>query len=174
MRARVRTRGLLTAACVVLAVSYTAAPLGAQILYGSLVGVVKDAQGAVVPGATITIVNRDTNLTRETTADPAGTYSLVNVLPGPYDVKVSLQGFREVIRTGVPVSIGQIVRVDVTLELGALTETITVASSTNLLQTDLADVHTELSSTELTSHEIGAATELTSEKLLRGVVRTLR
>ncbi len=128
-----------------------AAPVTAQILYGSIVGVVKDAQGAVVPGATVTIVNRDTNLTRETVADAQGNYSIGNVLAGTYDVKVSLQGFRDYVRSGVPVVIGQIVRVEVSLELGALTETITVASATNLLQTDLADVHTELSSTELTS-----------------------
>ena len=90
-----------------------AAPLAAQILYGSIVGVVKDAQGAVMPGATVTIVNRETNLTRETTSDAQGNYSLGNVLPGPYDVKVSLQGFREAVRSSVPVTIGQISRVDV-------------------------------------------------------------
>ena len=71
------------------------------------------------------------------------------MLAGPYDVKVTLQGFKENIRSDVPVSIGQISRVDVALELGALEETITVASSTNLLQTDLADVHTELRSGEI-------------------------
>ena len=125
------------------------APLAAQILYGSIVGAVKDAQGAVIPAATVTIVNRDTNLTRETITDAQGTYSFGNVLAGPYDVKVTLQGFKENIRSNVPVSIGQISRVDVALELGALEETITVASSTNLLQTDLADVHTELRSAEI-------------------------
>src|SRR5688572_2617000 len=129
--------------------SATTAPLAAQILYGNIVGVVKDTQGAVMPGAVITIVNRDTNLTRETNADAQGNYSLVNVLPGPYDVKVSLQGFRDYVRSGVPVTIGQTSRVEVTLEIGELTETITVASSTNLLQTDLADVHTELRAGEI-------------------------
>jgi hypothetical protein len=126
------------------------APVAAQILYGSIVGVVRDAQGAVIPGATITIINQETNHTRETIADAQGNYSLGNVLAGPYNVKVSLQGFKDYVRSGVPVSIGQIARVEVTLELGALTETITVASSSNLLQTDLADVHTELKSDELT------------------------
>jgi hypothetical protein len=150
VRARFPVRGLLTVACLALVWSVMSTPLAAQILYGSLVGVVKDSQGAVLPGAMITIVNRDTNLTRETTADAEGNYSIGNVLAGPYDVKVSLQGFRENVRSGVPVSIGQVVRVDVTLELGTLTETITVESSTNLLQTDLADVHTELKSDELT------------------------
>ncbi|PYQ76129.1 MAG: hypothetical protein DMG04_04890 [Acidobacteria bacterium] len=64
----------------------------AQILYGSVVGVVRDGTGAVMPGATVTIVNRDTNLTRETTTNSEGAYSIINVLPGPYDVKVTLAG----------------------------------------------------------------------------------
>lgn len=49
--------------------------------------------------------------------DAAGNYSLTNVLAGPYDVKVSLTGFREAVRTNVPMSIGQIARVDVALEV---------------------------------------------------------
>ena len=73
------------------------------------------------------------------------------MLPGPYDVKVSLTGFREAVRTSVPVTIGEISRVDITLEVGALTETVTVASEAQLLQTDKADVHTELKSDEITS-----------------------
>ena len=63
-----------------------AAPLAAQILYGSIVGVVKDAQGGLVPGATVTVVNRSTNLTREVVTDAQGAFNFVNVLPGPYDV----------------------------------------------------------------------------------------
>ena len=151
MRALSQTRSLLTAACMTLAVSAMAVPLAAQILYGSIVGVVKDSQGSVIPGATVTIVNKETNLTRETTSDAQGNYSVGNVLAGPYDVKVSLQGFREAVRANVPVSIGQISRVDVSLELGTLTETVTVSSAAELLQTDLADVHTELKSSEIQS-----------------------
>ena len=92
-----------------------------------------------------------TNLTREAVSDSEGNYTFVNVPPGPYDVKVVLQGFRETRRTGVPVSIGQISRVDMTLDIGTLTETITVSSAAELLQTDKADVSTELKSAEITS-----------------------
>ena len=126
-------------------------PARAQVLYGSIVGNVKDPQGAVIPGAVVTIVNKDTNLTRDTTTDPEGAYNLVNVLPGRYDVKISLTGFREAVRTNVPVTIGQISRVDLTLEVGALTESVTVQSEAELLQTDKADVHTELKSAEITA-----------------------
>jgi hypothetical protein len=144
-------RRLFVVALSVLAIGLGAFPANAQILYGSVVGVVKDAQGASVPGATVTIVNKETNLTRDTVTNAEGAFSVTNVLPGPYDVKIALTGFREGIRTNVPVTIGQISRVDVTLEIGTMTETVTVASEAQLLQTDKADVSTELKSSEITA-----------------------
>jgi Carboxypeptidase regulatory-like domain len=129
----------------------SASPVKAQVLYGSIVGNVRDAQGAVVPGATVTITNKQTGLTRDSVTDDQGSYTLTNVLPGPYDVKVSLTGFRESVRANVPVTIGQISRVDLTLEVGALTEVVNVESAAELLQTDKADVHTELKSAEITA-----------------------
>jgi hypothetical protein len=140
-------------ALVALAASaiLTAVPSDAQILYGSVVGVIKDGQGAVVPGATVSIINRDTNHTREVITDAAGAFSLINVLQGSYDVKVSLAGFREAVRTSVPVTIGQISRVDMLLEIGNVAETVTVASAAELLQTDKATVSTELKASEITA-----------------------
>ena len=129
----------------------SASPVKAQVLYGGIVGNIKDAQGAVIPGATVTATNKETGLTRETVTNEEGVYSLTNVLPGPYDVKVAMTGFREAIQTSVPVTIGQISRVDLTLQVGALTETITVESAAQLLQTDKADVSTELKSAEITN-----------------------
>jgi hypothetical protein len=137
--------------CTILTICLSATPAISQILYGSIVGVVRDAQGANIPGATVTIVNKETNLTRDAVTNAEGAYSLLNVLPGQYDVKVGLQGFRENVRSNVPVTIGQISRVDMALEIGTLTETVTVASAAQLLQTDKADVSTELRSAEITS-----------------------
>ena len=62
---------------VVLAFVVAAVPAAAQILYGSVVGVVKDSTGAFIPGATVTIVNKETNLTREATTSGEGAYSLI-------------------------------------------------------------------------------------------------
>ena len=125
-------------------------PATAQTL-GSIVGVVKDTQGSHVPGATVTIVNKETNLTRDTITDPQGAYSFLNVLAGHYDVKVALQGFSEAVMSSLPVTMGQISRADMTLQVGALTETVTVKSEAELLQTDKADVHTEIGSEEITN-----------------------
>jgi hypothetical protein len=142
---------LLSACAVLFAASVAVAPVHAQILYGSIVGTVTDAQGAHVPGATVTIVSKDTNLTRDTVSDSEGNYNLTNVLAGAYDVKVSLTGFRETVRAGVPVTIGQISRVDMALQVGTLSEVVTVQSAAELLQTDKADVSTELKSDAITS-----------------------
>jgi hypothetical protein len=133
----------------VVAVLASAAPTPAQILYGSVVGNVTDAQGAVVPGATVTITHKETNLTREATTNEAGVYTLTNAVPGTYDVKVALSGFREFVKTNVPVGAGQISRVDVRLELGALSETVTVQSEAQLLQTDKAEVRSVLKAAEI-------------------------
>lgn len=146
---RARRRWCQVVVLTTVTLALTASAGIAQILYGSVVGVVKDPQGGTVPGATVTVVNKETNLTKETTTDADGAFTVSNVLPGPYDVKVTLQGFRESVRKDVPVTIGQIARVTIALEVGSVTETITVVSNTQLLQTDKADVHTELKSSEI-------------------------
>jgi hypothetical protein len=136
---------------VTIAAALIAIPAGAQTLYGNIVGIVKDSQGLVLPGANVVIVNTGTNLKREGVTDAQGAFTFVNVLAGQYDVRISLQGFREAVRTGVPVTVGQVSRVETTLEIGGMNETVTVKSEAELLQTDKADTRTELNSQEVTS-----------------------
>ena len=81
IRQSVRQR-LLMASAVLFAASIAVAPAHAQILYGSIVGTVTDAQGAHVPGATVSIVSKETNLTRDTVTDSEGNFNLTNVLAG--------------------------------------------------------------------------------------------
>jgi hypothetical protein len=126
-------------------------PANAQVLYGGLTGTVTDSTGANVPGASVTITHKGTNLSRETVSNDTGIYTFTNVQAGSYEVKVTMQGFRELVRTDVPVSVNQISRIDMKLDVGAVTETVTVQSAAELLQTDKADVHTELKSAEITS-----------------------
>jgi outer membrane receptor protein involved in Fe transport len=121
-----------------------------QVLYGSIVGQVSDTSGAAVPGATVTITNRDTGLTRTAVSNDTGAYSFTNVPAGQYDVKIALQSFKESVKTGVPVSVNEVSRVDARLEIGSLTDSVTVASELQLLQTDKADTHTEIKSAAIT------------------------
>ena len=140
---------VVTALFALLAIGLMAAPVHGQVLYGSIVGVVQDAQGSSIPAATVTVVNKDTNLSQETVSSASGEYTITNLQPGTYDVKVGLQGFREFVKANVPVTAGQISRVAAKLEIGALTETVTVQSAAQLLQTDKSDLHTELKSKEI-------------------------
>ena len=105
-------------------------------------------------------MNKDTNLTQETVSNENGEYTLTNLQPGTYDVKVGLQGFREFVKTNVPVTAGQISRVEAKLEIGALTETVTVESAAQLLQTDKSDLHTELKSKEIINLPLESVPEL--------------
>jgi hypothetical protein len=131
-------------AVAVAALLASAVPTDAQVLYGSIVGTVTDASGAAVPGATVTAINQGTNLAREATTRSDGSYSFVNVLPGEYTIRVSLQGFKEYVKESVPVSANIVARVPVALEVGALTEAVTVQSERTLLQTDSGAVQGEL------------------------------
>lgn len=129
----------------------TAPSAGAQVLYGSIVGTVVDPSDAVIPNAKISAVSKGTGAVRETTADSGGRYSLVNVLPGTYDIRVTAQGFRTMTREGVQVTINMVTRVDLQLEVGTMTENITVSAATTLLQTDKSDVRTEITSREISN-----------------------
>jgi len=121
----------------------------AQVLYGSMVGDVKDASGAAVPGATVTITNKGTNLTREAITDDAGTYRFTDLQTGTYSLKVSQPGFKTFERTEVPVRLNDVTRADVSLEVGAAAETVTVTSTPAALQTDTSEVHVAVGASEL-------------------------
>jgi hypothetical protein len=136
--------GLLLLAAALLAAGWLAEPAAAQILYGSIVGAVQDQTGALVPKAAVTIISKETGLTRETTTDEAGRYALLSVVPGTYDLKVTTTGFRTMTQGNVIVTINTVTRVDLRLEVGALTEQVTVAAAATLLQADKSDMRHEI------------------------------
>ena len=163
-------------ATLVVTILALAGPADAQVLYGSIVGDVVDTSGAAVPGATVTAIDQGTNLAREATTGAAGAYSFANLQEGTYTVRVSLQGFKEYVETEIPVTQGGIARVNVTLEVGALTEVITVQSEQALLQTDSGDLKGTLDAAEIEnlSRVFGTAEALTSIRRAQGRARRSR
>jgi hypothetical protein len=151
-----RPKWLPHLALAAVALLVLAGPSDAQVLYGSIVGNVTDSTQAPVPGATVTIISAGTNLARETTTRSDGSYTFVNVMPGTYRVRVVLTGFKEHVQEGLPISANAVARVDVALEVGAMTETVTVESQATLLQTDSGSVQGELKSKEVQSLPLGA------------------
>ena len=129
----------------------SAMPAAAQSLYGSVVGEVTDPSSSVITQAAITLTNTATGQVYEAKADEAGRFNVANVLPGDYDLKATAAGFKTQTRKAIRVSAASVTRYDVKLEVGAISDQITVEATTTSLQTDKADTHTELNKTQVSS-----------------------
>ncbi len=125
-------------------------PVHAQVLYGSVAGNVTDASGATVPGAEVTLVNKATNFTEKAATDDTGAYLIRNVPKGNYTLSVKMAGFKELVDENVVVTVNNVTRKDVALEVGGVQESITVSGTSTLLQTDTADVRAQVESKEIT------------------------
>ncbi len=116
--------------------------LGATSTYaqdrGTISGTIKDAQGGVVPGVTVTATSLQTQQTNTVVTDGSGYYTFPNLLPGRYDISAELQGFKKVNRTGVQVDAASSLILNIGLETGALTEEVTVTAEASMLQSDVA------------------------------------
>ena len=98
-------------------------------------GTVADSSGGILPGATVTATQTDTGFRREALTDQTGSYTLTNLPVGPYRLEVVLAGFRTYVQTGIVLQVNSNPVIPITLQLGALGETITVVSSTPLVET---------------------------------------
>src|SRR5271169_1872021 len=112
--------------------------LNAQTADTAILGRVADSSGSFVPKATVTIVERSTGIRRAATTGNEGTFEVRYLVPGEYSIEVSATGFRSERRTGVTIQIGQQARLDFTLEVGAIQQTLEVQAAASLLQTENA------------------------------------
>src|SRR5213593_1928730 len=118
---------------------------GAQVLYGSVTGTVTDQTGAAVPKAHVVVTNRATGVAREADADDTGHYVIIDVSPGNYDLTVKVSGFKPLTQTGLTIRTNTVTNADINLQVGAVSEQVTVEASAVSLQTEKTDLHTELS-----------------------------
>src|SRR5262249_15861955 len=108
---------------------------------GTITGAVRDGSGAVVPGASVTVVNKGTNATRTTSSNDVGLFDFPALPPGAYTVKTELDGFRTATRD-VELQVQQTAGVDFTLELGTIAEMATVTGVSPLVETSNATIGT--------------------------------
>jgi hypothetical protein len=120
-----------------LFVALAATPAFAQSDRGQITGFVKDQSGGVIPGATVTATNTQTQQQRISVTDPTGYYVLPALPPGVYDVSIELDGFKKWTRTGVILDAASSASLQVTLETGTISESITVTAEATPLQTDV-------------------------------------
>ncbi len=98
----------------------------------------------MVPGATVTTTNRNSGFVRSTVSDAEGRYRLAALTPGSYEVVAELQGFSRALRQGLTFSLGSETVLNFTLQLGSLSEAVTVTAETPVVQTTTAAVETKL------------------------------
>ncbi len=163
---RIWWRALLLAVLV-----SAAASAAAQALYGSLVGNVTDETGAALPGATVSVTQRETNLVRDVVTNDTGGYNVPNLLPGTYQIDVKLPGFSTFTARDISVRQGLDVRVDAKLKVGALEESIVVSGQAAVLQTESAAVQSLTTASQLEAVPTSGRAYQTALALMPGVAQ---
>jgi hypothetical protein len=122
----------------------------AQAVYGSIAGTIVDPSGGALPGVTVSITSIDRKTVDAVVTNEAGQYVKDRLLPGTYEVKVELQGFKQAVYSDIKVGVDAQTRLDVQLQVGAVTEAVTVTGFSPLLKTDRADVASTFDTRQLT------------------------
>ncbi len=117
---------------------------------GGVTGTVKDSSGAVVPKATVDLVNEDTNGIQSQTTGSTGNYAFPQVSPGRYRLEAKSAGFKTFVQTGIKVDVQQQVSIDPTLEVGQTSETVEVTAVTPLLQPNTSSLGQVVSNQQIT------------------------
>src|SRR5438094_262544 len=127
--------------CILSIVVLSVLPALAQT-QASISGVIHDPTGAVIPGVTVTVTNPATNFVRAAISNEAGVYNFPSLQPGRYNIKVELPGFRTITQNDLELQIQQSARLDFTLQVGDVSQTVEVEGTAALIATENATVGT--------------------------------
>ena len=116
---------------------------GQAVVLSDILGQITDASGAVIPNASVTVANQSTGFTRTVHSNSSGTYLCNDVVSGLYTVTVQKAGFNKYVRTDLDLTASRKMRIDITLELGPVTQAVTVKGGTPLIETETAAVSSE-------------------------------
>lgn len=157
----------LAATVVLLLAAYSG---WGQNVYGTIAGTVSDSSGAAVADATVTLTNMDTNEKHNLTTDASGNYTFVNILPGKYKVEAEKSGFKKFVRQPILVQIESGIKVDITLQVGAQTETVEVSAEVPLLQPETNSLGQVVEQRDVTELPLNGRNPLALVELVPGVV----
>jgi hypothetical protein len=125
----------LATSCLLIAAS-----AHAQNMFGSIVGTVSDASGAVIPKAAVTVTDMATSQMRTATTDDQGAYEILSLPRGEYKVDIDAHGFKRFSRSPIDVVVDQVARVNVTMQIGEQSQQVTVNAAPPIMQTDSASL----------------------------------
>ena len=137
---------LLLALALAVFVSYSALPLRGQEVTAGITGTILDPSGAPVPNAKVTATDTVRGVAYPTQSNPVGVFDLPRLPVGTYDVKVEAQGFESLVQHAIVLELNQRARLDLSLKVGAITQTVEVTGAAPVLQTDTIQVGTIITS----------------------------
>src|SRR5437868_6001571 len=117
-----------------------AVALQAQVTGATLVGTVKDPVNAAVPNAEIGVTRVETNQSRNLKADEQGNYAVPALSPGEYTIKVKAPGFQETVLTGITLEVNQRTRIDISMTVGTVAQSLEVRAGAPLVDTESAQI----------------------------------
>jgi hypothetical protein len=158
------------AGAVVLSILLSAVTARAQGSTATVRGTVQDSSGGVLPGATVTATNTGTKAVQSTITDDRGQYLIAGLFPGTYDIKVELSGFKTYDQRGLTLSPTDNRGLDVRLEIGAQTETVTVTSQVEVIQTETGAREGVLTAKQIDNLSVIGRSALELLRILPGVV----
>jgi hypothetical protein len=118
---------------------------------GTILGIVKDPAGLIIPGAKVEVKSTDTNVTQDTTTSSEGTYSVPYLKPGHYRVSVEAKGFSLSGVENINLEVDQVVRIDVEMKVGAASEQVTVSAQTQTIDTDSTTIGQVITDTQVSN-----------------------
>src|SRR4026208_1596113 len=145
----------------------------AQAVSGTILGTVTDASGSVIPNAKVTIVNEGTGLTRTVLAAANGEFSAPSLPTGRYTVIAELTGFKTLTLSNIELGVDQRARIDLKLEVGAMTETVSVEAVSPLLQTSSSELGTTVKAEQIEALPLNGRNFVNLTRTLPGVLRGL-
>ncbi len=167
--ANLRNLGLAFLGAIVL-LAFTPSAGWGQNVYGTIAGTVTDASGAAIANATVTLTNMDTAQKRNIETDSSGNYTFVNILPGRYKLEGEKTGFKKFLREPIVVQIESGLKVDISLAVGAQTETVEVTSEAPLLQPETNSLGQVVEQRSVTELPLNGRNPLALVGLVPGVV----
>jgi len=146
--------------------------LAAQNPYGRMTGRVVDSSNAYVAGAAARVVQLETNIVTSTTTNQEGVYELLNLLPGQYQLIVERQGFKRFERSPLEVRVGDVLGIDVALEVGAISESVTVTAEAPLLESTTASMSQVIDNQQVSNLPLPGGSSNYLMQLSPGVIAT--
>jgi hypothetical protein len=156
---------------LVLGLALMPSPLAAQAVTGTILGTVRDSSGGALPGANVTLLNQETGYTRTFTSDSSGEYTAPLMPTGNYTVTCEISGFKKQSLANVRLGVDQKVRADLKLDIGQMSEAVTIQAETPLIQTNSSDLGATIANEQIEALPLNGRNFVSLTRTIPGVLR---